>query len=965
MSDTGDYFVIASNALNSVTSSTARLTVVNDTNGPVLLSIRADDTFQRLVLTWDENLSADPAGEESNYLITDPNGNQVTVNLATLNGSNVVLDVATLLSGTNYTIEIDYQQDVAGNPTLRVGTPVNDPDTGIVTNFNTFVITLGFTRFQAYLGLPAASTPASFVARPQYPNGATFEFNTNILYWPQSVAPNIDNYAMRFTGLYVATETGTHMFDPDHDDGFRLRISSDESAANLTANELTAATVTGLSGGPTLDVAMTAGSRYYYELVVVENGGGDHAGIAVVMPSGVTNAPIRAQNLALAFNPANIPNVGIAQQPQSQTIEANHTATFSVVVTNGGSSVNYQWQVDTGTGFANIAGANGASYTTPYQPIANSGHQYRVLVGVPGRTVTSSAATLTIIADTTRPRVLTVRGTRDLNAIRVSFDEAVDGNSALESSNYTLTDANAMPLTLGTPTLSADLRTVTIPTTPAQSPGAFYTLTVANVRDVAGNPVSTTNLTFQAWVLSRGFALFEAFDTASTPGNAVALLTAHPNYPNNPRDVAYLTSFDSRGAYPDDSHEQYGGRISGFFLAPATTNYIFYLRSDDASELNINTNTVNSTDPTGKAKLQEETGCCRAFSALPTTNIALVAGQAYYIEVLWKEGTGGDYGQVAFKQQGDPTNPDLLTGIPGSFLATLADPVGASVIITQQPACRAIQPGTNTSFSVRATGTNSAGAAPFAYQWQRLVGGVFVDIAGARSSNFVTGTLTIADNGAQYRALVFIPGASATSAVATVTVGSTPAGSTLRYSYSGGALTLSWDAPARLQCTTSLTPPVSWRDISLGAATTYTVYPSNEFNVNADAAQEGGVIGTRTGTGTGTVTLSNNVLIVDVSYSGLSGNRNNSHFHSPGARGVTAGVAYNLASIDTGNGATSGTIRGNVTLVDGVTGKPIAGQIQDIRNGLWYLNIHSTTFGGGEIRGQVDPGTRFYRLISP
>jgi hypothetical protein len=34
---------------------------------------------------------------------------------------------------------------------------------------------------------------------------------------------------------------------------------------------------------------------------------------------------------------------------------------------------------------------------------------------------------------------------------------------------------------------------------------------------------------------------------------------------------------------------------------------------------------------------------------------------------------------------------------------------------------------------------------------------------------------------------------------------------------------------------------------------------------------------------------------------------------------------------------------------------PLANQIADLENGLWYINIHSTTFGGGEIRGQILP----------
>ena len=114
------------------------------------------------------------------------------------------------------------------------------------------------------------------------------------------------------------------------------------------------------------------------------------------------------------------------------------------------------------------------------------------------------------------------------------------------------------------------------------------------------------------------------------------------------------------------------------------------------------------------------------------------------------------------------------------------------------------------------------------------------------------------------------------------------------------------------------------------------------------------------------MTLSNNVLVVDVVYSGLSGTRNNSHFHAPFPRGVNGGVAYDVGAIDTGHGASSGTIKGTIPLANNAYGgKTIAAQIQDLRNSLWYLNIHSTTFVGGEIRGQVEPGARFYRLISP
>jgi hypothetical protein len=38
-----------------------------------------------------------------------------------------------------------------------------------------------------------------------------------------------------------------------------------------------------------------------------------------------------------------------------------------------------------------------------------------------------------------------------------------------------------------------------------------------------------------------------------------------------------------------------------------------------------------------------------------------------------------------------------------------------------------------------------------------------------------------------------------------------------------------------------------------------------------------------------------------------------------------------------------------------VGGFTIALQVSQLQSGLWYVNIHSTTFGGGEIRGQIIP----------
>lgn len=82
----------------------------------------------------------------------------------------------------------------------------------------------------------------------------------------------------------------------------------------------------------------------------------------------------------------------LVQQPQPATAAAGATQTFSVQVSGGTQPVTYQWQRNG----VNIAGATGASYTTPALASGDNGASYRVLVSNPAGTLTSNAAALTV-----------------------------------------------------------------------------------------------------------------------------------------------------------------------------------------------------------------------------------------------------------------------------------------------------------------------------------------------------------------------------------------------------------------------------------------------------------------------------------------------------------------------------------------------------------------------------------------
>jgi hypothetical protein len=158
-----------------------------------------------------------------------------------------------------------------------------------------------------------------------------------------------------------------------------------------------------------------------------------------------------------------------------------------------------------------------------------------------------------------------------------------------------------------------------------------------------------------------GFLKFEAY-------TGMEAATGFPSSPigsrrrNKPTLVSYTPRADSRPVYPDDTHEQYGGVLSGWVTpGPVSGAYTFFLRSDDASELWLST-TDKAAD---LVKIAEQTGCCNAFTEPDPANpgtpaytslpINLVAGQKYYVQLLYKEGGGGDYGQVAWRMAGDTT----------------------------------------------------------------------------------------------------------------------------------------------------------------------------------------------------------------------------------------------------------------------------------------------------------------------
>jgi len=101
---------------------------------------------------------------------------------------------------------------------------------------------------------------------------------------------------------------------------------------------------------------------------------------------------------------------------------------------------------------------------------------------------------------------------------------------------------------------------------------------------------------------------------------------------------------------------------------------------------------------------------------------------------------------------------------------------------------------------------------------------------------------------------------------------------------------------------------------------------------------------TATGYGRVVVNAAQTQITASFYWEGLGSNTTAGHIHT-GAVGVAGPVTFNM-------NPTTGVTRGST--VD-VTFPITPAQLADLRAGNMYFNIHTTTFGGGEIRGQLVP----------
>ena len=123
--------------------------------------------------------------------------------------------------------------------------------------------------------------------------------------------------------------------------------------------------------------------------------------------------------------------------------------------------------------------------------------------------------------------------------------------------------------------------------------------------------------------------------------------------------------------------------------------------------------------------------------------------------------------------------------------------------------------------------------------------------------------------------------------------------------------------------------------LALSTAASATIIP---LSVSMDGAKAG-TGSLATGSATLTLDTDTNALTWDITWADLGSAATAMHFHGPALPNQSTGVVVDL-------GVAGPPVVGNATITEA--------QESDLLAGLWYLNLHTTGFPGGEIRGQVE-----------
>ena len=367
------FYAVLTDGAQKATSRVATITVSADAVAPQLAKAVSSASFDTVVVTFDEGMTAGPLGTAANYTIS---GGVSVSKVDVLSDREVRLTTSRQPGDQEYTLTVNNVTDLAGN---KIAAGAN------TTKFRSFVFRSGLVVYERWNNVTGAWADATNVVNVRKPDVTGVE--------PRFQAPTgvADNYLGRLTTYIVPAKTGDHVIFISADDHAEFFLSTDENPANLKRvaveptwndprqwlvtdrrnadgpeNRTDTFAETEWPTGNTL--TLTAGKKYLAQLYFQEGGGGDNGGATIKLaseadPANGSDSSLTGALVGNFIDPLSLPPI-VKTAPAGQDFAPGSTLTLSVEVDSARPLTNVQW-------YRNKVAVPGATNTT--LAIANAG----------------------------------------------------------------------------------------------------------------------------------------------------------------------------------------------------------------------------------------------------------------------------------------------------------------------------------------------------------------------------------------------------------------------------------------------------------------------------------------------------------------------------------------------------------------------------------------------------------------